>query len=68
MALYIFPRGFIIVADQCANSASKLKNIQNTIKNREFLTFFFNFDDFLKFVSLGAIIAQKLNSFLCKKI
>ena len=51
-----------------ANIAPKLKNIQNTLKKQGvFLTFFFNFDEFWSLCLFGAILAQKLNGFICKK-
>ena len=34
----------------CANIAPKLKNIQNTLRKQGFIDFFFNFDNFMKFV------------------
>jgi hypothetical protein len=47
----------------CANIAPKLKNIRNTLRKQGFFDIF---DDFSKFVLFGAILAQKLNSFICK--
>ena len=45
----------------CANIAPKLKNIGNTLRKQGFLTFFFNFDSFLKFVPFwGNISAPNL--------
>ena len=45
----------------CAKIASKLKNIQPTLRKEVFLSLIFNFDNFSKFVLLGS------NSFICKK-
>ena len=43
----------------CANIAHKLKNIQNTLRKQGCLAFFFfNFDDFSKFVPFGGNLTQ----------
>ena len=52
----------------CANIAPKLKNIQNSARKLCFFWhFFFNFDDFWSLCLLGAILAQRENSFICEK-
>ena len=51
-----------------ANIAPKLKNIRNTLRKQGFFDIFFSI--FMIFQSLclfGAILAQKLNSFICRK-
>jgi hypothetical protein len=46
-----------------ANIALKLKNIQNTLRKQVFLTFFFNFDNFSKFVSFLGNSSAKTQQF-----
>ena len=53
----------------CANIAPKLKNIQKSLRKQVFFDIFFPI--LMIFWSLclsGAILAQKLNSFICKNI
>ena len=52
----------------CANIAPKMKKIQNTLRKHEFFYIFFSI--LMVFWSLclfGAILAQKLDSFICEK-
>ena len=52
----------------CANIAPKMKKIQNTLRKQGFFYIFFSI--LMVFQSLclfGAILAQKLNSFICEK-
>ena len=51
----------------CAKIALKLKNIQKSQRKQGFFDLFFNFDDFRSLCLFGAILAQELNSFICKK-
>ena len=49
-----------------ANIASKLKNIQNTLRKQGFLnTFFLILTIFQSLCLFGAFLAQKLNTFIC---
>ena len=48
----------------CNNIAPKLKNIENTLRKQGFFDFFFNFNNFLKFVPLVGNLSAKLNSLL----
>ena len=50
-----------------ANIALKLKNIQNTQRKQVFLTFFFNFDGFSKFVPFGGNSSAKTQQFYLQK-
>ena len=47
----------------CANIAPKLKNIQITSRKQVFWHFFFNFDDFLKFVPFWSNLSAKTQQF-----
>ena len=52
----------------CANIAPKLKNIQNTLRKQVFFWHFFSILMIFRSFSLfRAILAQKLNSFICEK-
>jgi hypothetical protein len=52
----------------CANIASKLKNIWNTLRKQDFFDIFFQFLTIFRSLCLfWAILAQKLNSFIYKK-
>jgi hypothetical protein len=52
----------------CAKIAPKLKNTQKSLRKHSFFDiFFFNFENFRSLCLYGAILAQKLNSFICKK-
>ena len=52
----------------CAKIAPKLKNIWKSLRKQGlFWHFFFNFNGFWSLCLLGAILAQKENSFICKK-
>ena len=52
----------------CANIAPKLKNIQKTLRKQGFLMIFFSIlTAFCSFYNLRAILAQKENSFICRK-
>ncbi len=51
-----------------ANIAPKLKNIWNTLRKQGFFWHFFSILTIFRSLCLfGAILAQKLNSFICKK-
>ena len=51
-----------------AKIAPKLKNIRKSLRKQGFFWhLFFNFDGFWSLCLLGAILAQKENSFICKK-
>ena len=51
-----------------ANIALKLKNIQKTLRKQRFLRIFFSIlTAFCSFYNLRAILAQKENSFICRK-
>jgi hypothetical protein len=53
----------------CANIAPKLKNIQKSLRKQVFLDIFFPILMIFPDLCLsGAILAQKLNIFVCKKI
>jgi hypothetical protein len=52
-----------------ANIAPKLKNIRNTLRKQGFFDICFSILTIFRSLCLfGAILAQKLNSFICKKI
>jgi hypothetical protein len=64
-SIWINPQGSL----GCQKIAPKLKDIQNAPRKQGFLTFFFSILTFFQSLCLfGAILAQKLNSFVCKKI
>ena len=52
----------------CANIAPKLKNIQKSLRKQVFFDIFFPILMIFQSLCLsGAKLAQKLNSFICKK-